>query len=93
MPMSIRLSELEVQVGRFVYAFEECDEADGFQACVSAVNASYCDRKIRTPRKHLQHSMPRVKAANLAPLEGMTIMSAGTKSGRRGTVLRFMPPP
>jgi len=45
MPMSIRLSELEVQVGRFVYAFEECDEADGFQACVSVVNASYCERK------------------------------------------------
>jgi hypothetical protein len=45
MPISIRLSELEVQVGRFVYAFEECDEADGFQACISAVNAGYCERK------------------------------------------------
>jgi hypothetical protein len=45
MPISFRISELEVQVGRFVYAFEECDEADGFQACVSAVNAGYCERK------------------------------------------------
>lgn len=45
MPISFRLSKLEVQVGRFVYAFEECDEADGFQACVSAVNAGYCERR------------------------------------------------
>ena len=45
MPISVRLSDLEVQVGRFVYAFQECDEADGFQACVSMVNASYCERK------------------------------------------------
>jgi hypothetical protein len=45
MPISFRISELEVQVGRYVYAFEESDEADGFQSCVSAVNAGYCERK------------------------------------------------
>lgn len=45
MPMSFRISELEVQVGRFVYAFEESDDADSFQACVSAVNAGYCERR------------------------------------------------
>jgi hypothetical protein len=45
MPISFRISELKVQVGRYVYAFEEGDEADGFQACVSAVNAGYCERK------------------------------------------------
>jgi hypothetical protein len=45
MPISLRISELKVQVGRFVYAFEEGDEADSFQSCVSAVNASYCQRK------------------------------------------------
>jgi hypothetical protein len=45
MAFSIRLSELEVQVGRYVYTFEEFDEADGFQACVFAINASYCERK------------------------------------------------
>ena len=45
MPISFRISELEVKVGRFVYAFEECDEADGFQESVSAVNATYCERR------------------------------------------------
>jgi hypothetical protein len=45
MPIRFRISELKVQVGRFVYAFEEGDEADSFQSCVSAVNASYCQRK------------------------------------------------
>jgi hypothetical protein len=46
MPISFRLSELEVQGGRFVYAFEECDEADSFQACVSAVNAGFCEKRL-----------------------------------------------
>ena len=45
MPISFRISECEVQVGRFVYAFEEGDEADSFQSCISAVNAGYCERK------------------------------------------------
>jgi hypothetical protein len=45
MPISFRISECEVQVGRFVYTFEEGDEADSFQSCISAVNAGYCERK------------------------------------------------
>jgi hypothetical protein len=42
MPISFRVSELK---GHFVYAFEEGDEADSFQSCVSTVNARYCERK------------------------------------------------
>ena len=62
MPISFRISELKVQVGRFVYAFEEGDEADSFQACVSAVNASYCERKhpyaAKTPAAELVNRQP-----------------------------------
>lgn len=62
MPISFRISELKVQVGRFVYTFEEGDEADSFQACVSAVNASYCERKhpyaAKTPAAEHANGQP-----------------------------------
>jgi hypothetical protein len=45
MALSVRISPLEVQVGRFVYAFEEYDEADSFEACVTAINVRYCEAK------------------------------------------------
>ena len=53
MPITVRISFTEVQVGRFIYTFEEPDEADGFQACVAAINARYCEQKHPAASKRL----------------------------------------
>ena len=45
MPIPIRISPTEVQAGRFIYTFEEADEADRFEACITAINVSYCEKK------------------------------------------------
>jgi hypothetical protein len=45
MSICVRLSELEVQVGSFVYTFEEPDEADAFQECEAVMNLHYCEAK------------------------------------------------
>lgn len=45
MPTPVRISPTEVQAGRFIYTFEEADEADSFEACVAAINARYCEQK------------------------------------------------
>jgi hypothetical protein len=47
----VRLSPTEVQAGRFIYAFEEPNEADCFEACVAAVNVRYCEQKHPCARK------------------------------------------
>lgn len=56
MPITVRISPTEVQVGRFMYTFEEPNEADGFQACVAAVNGSYCERKHPAVSKRIADS-------------------------------------
>lgn len=67
MPISFRISELEVQVGRFVYAFEECDEADSFQECVSAINATYCERKHPYATKRTVEEHAKAEASGTGP--------------------------
>jgi hypothetical protein len=42
---SIRISATEIQVGHFIYTFDEPDDADSFEACVAAVDVSYCEEK------------------------------------------------
>jgi hypothetical protein len=45
MSICVRLSELEVQAGSFVYTFEEADEADSFQECEAVMSLHYCEAK------------------------------------------------
>jgi hypothetical protein len=41
-----RVSPTEIQVGHYVYTFEEPDDADGFAECVAAITVRYCERKF-----------------------------------------------
>ena len=45
MRIPIRISPTEVQAGRFIYKFGEAQEADSFEACITAINVSYCEKK------------------------------------------------
>ena len=46
MAVNIRISRTEIQVGHYIYTFEQPDEADSFEACVAAVSAEYCEQKF-----------------------------------------------
>ena len=45
MSICVRLSALEVQVGSFIYTFEEVDEADSFQECEAVLSLHHCEAK------------------------------------------------
>jgi hypothetical protein len=46
MASSFRVSPTEIQVGHYLYTFEDPDDADSFLACVEAINVNYCEQKF-----------------------------------------------
>jgi hypothetical protein len=40
---TIRISPTEVQTNGHIYVFEDDEEADDFQACVTGLDAAYCE--------------------------------------------------
>ena len=40
---TIRISPTEVQTNGHIYVFEDGEEADDFQACVTGLDAAYCE--------------------------------------------------
>lgn len=38
-----RISPTQVQANGYVYVFEDAEEADDFQACVTGIDVTYCE--------------------------------------------------
>lgn len=47
----IRISPTQVQANGYLYVFEDDEEADDFQACISGVDVAYCELEHAVIRK------------------------------------------
>jgi len=46
-----RISPTQVQSSAYVYVFEDAEEADDFQACVTGLDVAYCELEHAVIRK------------------------------------------
>lgn len=85
MPISFRLSELEVQVGRFVYAMhsKSATKQMVFKPVYPRLMRVTVREGTHTLRKYPLQNMPRPRQPNLSRPGGMPIMKAGIGSRRR----------
>jgi hypothetical protein len=56
----IRISPTQVQANGYIYVFEDDEEADDFQACITGVDVTYCELEHAVIRKlqiEVHHSL------------------------------------
>jgi hypothetical protein len=56
-----RISRTQVQTNGYVYVFEDEEEADDFQACVTGIDITYCELEhaviSKAPLETARHSL------------------------------------